>query len=113
MIIAKFPDLSLKGAKMPYTSVNGHMFSFLSPEGILSLRLNAHDQTLFIEEKNSKLTEQHGRIMKEYVDVPVEVVQDLKELQHYFSKSLAYVSSLKPKPTSKKKSARKKVPRKK
>jgi hypothetical protein len=31
LIIATQPDVKRKGATMPYTSLNGHMFSFLTP----------------------------------------------------------------------------------
>ena len=37
-LVARFPDIKRKGAKNPYTSVNGHMFSFLSQNGVLALR---------------------------------------------------------------------------
>src|SRR5207247_6086960 len=32
-IISAFPEVELKGVSMPYTAVNGNMFSFLSKEG--------------------------------------------------------------------------------
>lgn len=38
-LIAAHPGLERKGAGLPYTSVNGHMFSFLSQAGALGLRL--------------------------------------------------------------------------
>ena len=31
---------TVKGAKSPYTSRNGHMYSFLTPEGVMALRLS-------------------------------------------------------------------------
>ena len=33
-------DADVKGAKNPYTSRNGHMFSFLAPDGTMALRLS-------------------------------------------------------------------------
>ena len=38
-LVATRPGLERKGKTMPYTSVNGHMFSFLTSEGTLALRL--------------------------------------------------------------------------
>jgi hypothetical protein len=35
-IIATRPGIERKGASMPYTSIDGHMFSFLTPEGVLA-----------------------------------------------------------------------------
>jgi hypothetical protein len=46
--------------------------------------------------------------MKEYVEVPDELLRNTSELSTYFGKSYAYVSSLTPKPTARKKSAKKK-----
>jgi hypothetical protein len=38
-LIATNPHITRKGAANPYTSLNGHMFSYLNPEGTLALRL--------------------------------------------------------------------------
>ena len=34
-LIATQPDVQRKGATVPYTWLNGHMFSFLTPDGHL------------------------------------------------------------------------------
>lgn len=39
-LVSTRPDIERKGATMPYTSLNGHMFSFLTKEGTLALRLS-------------------------------------------------------------------------
>ncbi len=44
-VIATQPDVRRKGAKMPYTSVNGHMFSFVTQDGHLALRLPSGNAT--------------------------------------------------------------------
>jgi hypothetical protein len=46
-LIATQPDLQRKGATMPHTSLNGHMFSFLTPEGHLALRLPLPEREAF------------------------------------------------------------------
>ena len=38
-LLATKPEIKRKGATMPYTSVNGNMFSLLTPDGTLALRL--------------------------------------------------------------------------
>ena len=43
-LVASVPGLERKGAAMPYTSVNGNMFSFLDKAGALSLRLPDHER---------------------------------------------------------------------
>ncbi len=102
-LIGDNPQIERKGKTTPYTSINGHMFSFLSKEGTMGLRLSKEDREAFITNFKGKLMEQHGRLMKEYVEIPNDLLQKAEELQEYLQKSLDYVSALKPKPTKKKK----------
>lgn len=95
--IANLKNVERKGKTMPYTSLNGHMFSFLDKEGNLSIRLNEKEREAFIKKHNSKLSEQHGRIMKEYVLVPGSIAKDAAKLTKYLQLSFEYVSTLKPK----------------
>jgi len=46
-LLATHPDIDRKGANNPYTSVNGHMFSGLSKNG-LGLRLGTEDREKFL-----------------------------------------------------------------
>ena len=46
-LIATQPHVQRKGATMPYTSLNGHMFSFLTPDGRLALRLPSSERDAF------------------------------------------------------------------
>ena len=109
-LVATNSDVERKGATTPYTSLNGHMFSFLTKTGTLALRLPDDERDAFIKKYKTKLCEQHGRIMKEYVEVPGVLLKKTRELKKYFDLSFAYVGSLKPKPTkrAKKKAAKKK-----
>lgn len=100
-VVENNPKIERKGKTTPYTSLNGHMFSFLSKEGVMGLRLSKTDREDFIENFNSSLMEQHGRIMKEYVEIPSSLLQNTALLSEYLQKSLDYVSGLKPKPTKK------------
>lgn len=102
-LVSTRPDIERKGATMPYTSLNGHMFSFLTKEGTLALRLSDEDREAFLKKYRTTLCEQHGRVMKEYVVVPDRLLKKTKELKTYFDLSVAYVGSLKPKPSTKKK----------
>ena len=101
-LIELHPSIERKGKTMPYTSINGHMTSFLSKEGQMGLRLSAADLATFIDEHQANLMEQHGRVMKEYVEVPEGLLDQVEELSLYFQKSIDYVSSLKPKASKKK-----------
>ena len=98
------PDIELKGGqKLPYTSYNGNMFTFLTKEGRVGLRLSKEEREDFIEKYNTKLAENYGAVMKEYVEVPNELLSNTDELQAYLALSYAYVQTLKSKPTKKKK----------
>jgi hypothetical protein len=98
-LVAMHPEVELKGATMPYTSVNGHMFSFLTPTGTLALRLPPDTRAAFLDAQNTRLCEQHGRVMKEYVEVPDALLARPSDLAPYFQVSLEFASSLKPKAT--------------
>jgi hypothetical protein len=39
-LVATNPKIERKGATHPYTSLNGHMFSYLHPSGSVALRLS-------------------------------------------------------------------------
>ncbi len=101
-LVATNPRVERKGAAMPYTSKNGHMFSFLTKSGTLALRLPAGERDAFLKKYRTKLCEQHGAVLEEYVEVPGALLRKTPELKKYFDLGYAYVASLKPKPTRKK-----------
>lgn len=101
-LVANKQGVKRKGATVPYTSLNGHMFSLLTKEGILALRLPTKEREMFLERFNTKLCVQHGRVMKEYVEVPDSLLAETEELAKYFAVGYDYVASLRPKPTKKK-----------
>ena len=102
-LVATSPKVERKGATVPYTSVNGHMFSYLSKEGKLALRLPAPDREAFLEKHKAKLCDAYGKVQPEYVEVPDALLASTRELKKYFDASYKYVSSLKPKPAPKRK----------
>ena len=107
-LVATIPEVTRKGAGVPYTSLNGHMFSFLTKSGTLALRLPNPEREAFLQKYESILCEQYGTVMKEYAEVPDTLLRKTKELKAYFDMSFAYVASLKPKPTKRKTSVKKK-----
>jgi len=100
-LLATNSNVERKGATMPYTSLDGHMFSFLTKTGTLALRLPPDERDAFIKKYKTKLCEQHGTVLEEYVEVPAVLLKKTQELRKYFDLSYAYVGSLKPKPTKK------------
>jgi len=107
-VVAADPSIERKGDTMPYTSLNGNMFSLLGKDGSLGFRLSKKDREEFLDKFKSGLMEQYGAVMKEYVLIPDKLLNSPKELKKYFELSYAYAKTLKPKPTSKTKAAKKK-----
>jgi TfoX/Sxy family transcriptional regulator of competence genes len=107
-VVATIPSIERKGDTMPYTSLNGNMFSLLGKDGSLGFRLSKEDREEFLDKYKSGLMEQYGAVMKEYVLIPDKLLNSPKELKKYFELSYAYAKTLKPKPTSKAKVAKKK-----
>ena len=101
-LVATNPKVERKGATMPYTSLNGHMFSFLSKTGTLALRLPTGEREAFLKKYETKLCEQNGPVLKEYIAAPGVLLTKTQELKRFFNISCDYVASLKPKPTQKK-----------
>jgi hypothetical protein len=101
-LVATNPRARRKGATVPYTSLNGHMFSYLAKSGELALRLPAEPREAFLKRYKTTLCAQYGIVQKEYVMVPDGLLKKTQELKKYFELSYAYVSSLKSKPTKKK-----------
>ena len=102
-LIKTIPDIERKGVKLPYTSFNGHMFTFLSESGILAIRLPEDKRDAFIKKHDASLMEAHGAIMKEYVAVPEGLLKNTAELKKYLDISYDYVKTLKPKAQKKSK----------
>jgi hypothetical protein len=102
-LVATNPLVEYKGATVPYTSLNGNMFSYLSKEGKLELRLPPVEREAFLKKYKAKLCEAYGVVQPEYVEVPDALLAKTSELKKYFDISYAYAGSLKPKPTTKKK----------
>jgi len=100
--IAAHPDIERKGAANPYTSVNGHMFSCLNKAGEIGIRLSKEDQAAFLEKHDATLFRSYGAVMRGYVSVPDDVLEDDALFQQYLTRSFEYVRSLVPKPTTRK-----------
>ena len=72
-LVATLPGVERKGATVPYTSVNGNMFSLLTSDGTLALRLSPVDREAFVKRYKSAPMVQYGVVMPEYVSVPASL----------------------------------------
>ena len=102
-ILTNFPDIQRKGKTMPYTSMNGNMFSFVSKVGELAFRLSKEDQQAYIADYGATLSIQYNSVMHGYINVPEKYFKDKVFLNSLCEKSIANAKNLKPKPTTKKK----------
>ena len=91
----------VKGAKNPYTSRNGHMFSFLGADGVMALRLSDELTDEFRSNYESGDVIQYGATMRGYSSVPAELLADIDSLAAWFDRSWEWVGTLPPKPTKK------------
>jgi hypothetical protein len=101
-LLAINPKIERKGAANPYTSLNGHMFTYLNPSGTLALRLPETEREEFLKKYKTTLFEAYGTIMKEYVTVPDSLLKNTKELRKCLDMSYEYIKTLRAKPTKKK-----------
>jgi len=102
-LVAEYDDLKIKGKKSAYTATNGNMFSFVDPEGLFCIRLSRDDKAAFEAEHGTGDVIQYGAVMRGYVPVPVEMLEDAPAMASLFANSVINARALKPKPTTKKK----------
>jgi hypothetical protein len=66
-VLATVPCIERKGDTVPYTSHNGHMFTYLSKAGVMAVRLPEGERETFLQKYSAKLCTQYGIVQKEYV----------------------------------------------
>jgi hypothetical protein len=91
----------VKGAKNPYTSRNGHMFSFLDAEGTMALHLSAELEADFRSQFESGPVIQYDRTMRGYSSVPGRLLDDTEALREWYDRAWDWIGTLTPKPTKK------------
>ncbi len=99
-VVAGNGQVPRKGAKNPYTARNGNMFSFLTAEGTMALRIppDRHDE--FAARYDTGPVEQYGATMRGYLSVPDELLHDTTALQPWFDASYEWIGTLPPKTTT-------------
>jgi hypothetical protein len=95
--LATRPEIERKGDVHPYTSVNGHMFTYLDQSGILGIRLAHEEVDPFLKKYNTALFETYGVVKKDWVTVPDSLLRKARELQKYLDRSYEFTKTLKPK----------------
>jgi hypothetical protein len=104
VLAAARPAIERLGAGTPYTSLGGHMYSFLSQDGVLALRLPGPARERFLRQFSAQLfVGPHGKPMAEFIATPAALLEDTDALRPWLEQSRAYVAGQKPKPTTRKK----------
>ena len=96
-LIATNPNIERKGDVHPYTSLNGHMFTYLDQTGTLGMRLPKDEVEAFLKKYKTTLFESYGVVKKDYVRVPEKLLENTRELKKYLEISFEYTKTLKPK----------------
>jgi len=96
-LIQSIPKIERKGAVHPYTSVNGHMFTYLDQTGTLGIRLPEKELDVFLKKYKTPLFESYGVVKKGWATVPAKLLEDTKALKKYLEISYEHTKTLKPK----------------
>ena len=96
-LIEKCPRFERKGKTTPYTSANGYMFSALNKAGEIGIRFSKEVQERNIKEFNTTIYKSYGSVMKGYILIPDEMLEDLDNVAVLLNESYDYVMTLEPK----------------
>jgi hypothetical protein len=100
-LLASVEGVIAKGDKIPCTTMNGNMYSFLYTNGDVALRLPASEREAFLAKFNTKLFDGYGMVQKEYVTIPADQLASTADFTPYLAMSHEYVKTLKVKPSKK------------
>jgi len=96
-LIATNPAIERKGDVHPYTSMNGHMFTYLDQTGTLGIRLPQEELDAFLKKYKTTLFKSYGVVKKDWATVSDALLKNTKDLKKYLQISYDYVKTLKPK----------------
>ena len=96
-IIEAHTESIRKGKNNPYTSMNGHMYSMVTKEGQVAIRISKEGRAQYMVEVNPTEVVTYNTIMKEYIEISDEMLKDQKVVLSLLDQSIAYIKTLKPK----------------
>ena len=96
-LVSKCPRFERKGKTMPYTSANGHMFSLFNKVGEIGMRFSKEVQKKYMEEYDTTIYRSYNSVMRGYILITKEMLEDLNNLSKLLDESYDYVMSLEPK----------------
>lgn len=95
-IVDRIPGIERKGKTVPYTSVNGYMFSLLNKEGELGIRLPGALKDEFEKHAPAMALMSHGAVMRDYVKIPEPLLKDEELIAAFLKKSFDYFVAMPP-----------------
>ena len=96
-LVSKCPRFERKGKTMPYTSANGHMFSLFNKVGEIGMRFSKEVQKKYMEEYDTTIYKSYNSVMRGYILITKEMLEDLNKVSKLLDESYDYVMSLEPK----------------
>ena len=96
-LVSKCPRFERKGKTMPYTSANGHMFSLFNKVGEIGMRFSKEVQKKYMEEYDTTIYRSYNSVVRGYILITKEMLEDLNNLSKLLDESYDYVMSLEPK----------------
>lgn len=92
--ICHLANIERKGKTMPYTSSNGYMFSALNKDGELGIRFSKERQHEYFEKFETTYFKSYGSVMKDYVLITEDLLQNESVVSSLLRESYNYVNSL-------------------
>ena len=96
-LVATNPKVERKGTTVQYTAANGTMFTFLTADGTLALRLPPDQLEPFFKKYNTTHPVAYGKVMKDWAAVPPSLLANTKELKKYFDLGFEHAAARKSK----------------
>jgi hypothetical protein len=96
-LISKCSRFERKGKSMFYTSANGYMFSILNKAGEIGIRFSKNVQSDYMEKYRTTTIKSYGAVMRGYILVTSEMLQNRENVISLLNESYDYVMSLEPK----------------
>ncbi|MBT3301343.1 MAG: hypothetical protein HOD63_17385 [Bacteroidetes bacterium] len=96
-LVSMCPRFERKGKTMPYTSANGHMFSLFNKAGEIGIRFSKDVQKKYLEVYHTTIYKSYNAIMRGYILISHEMLNDLNHVAKLLDESYDYVMSLEPK----------------
>jgi len=96
-LVSRCPRFQRKGKTMPYTSANGHMFSFFNKDNEIGIRFSKEVQKEYMEKYDTTIYKSYNAVMREYILITNEMMEDLNNVVKLLNESFDYVMSLEPK----------------